>query len=476
MTRRLPVTPSPAPLEGYATRFDDLFRARAQREGFRRYLEGLLLPAERNKTLTALANTEPVEGAQRKEAQSLQWFLSESRWDAEEVNERRLELLFETPTTAPDGEGVLVIDEHGDRKWGKKTAHVGKQWLGNMGKTENGVVSVSSLLADEGVYYPLEVEPYTPAHHFEGGKNDPRFRTKLKIAQQLVQRSVAEGVPFRAVVADSFYGEDEDFRQALSGLGVGYVMALKESHSWWHKEGTIGALWEAALAAGWKNAGDPGEWRGVIRTFRDGHQERWWALEVEAGPYSPKKAQRALVVTTDPERLPRLGTWYLITNLPAPSSGRVEEDSGEALLAPASVGEVVRLYGLRMWVEQSYKQVKHALGWSDYQVRSDLAIRRHWQLVCCAFSFCWWANAEWLEELGAPPGIVLEDDTEEVVPTASTTTEGRGKKERAPLCSHGVMAGGAEAGKSMAGALHNAHAILEGVHRQGPARRVESIA
>jgi hypothetical protein len=55
------------------------------------------------------------------------------------------------------------------------------------------------------------------------------------------------------------------------------------------------------------------------------------------------------------------------------------------------VAEVVRLYGLRMWVEQSYKQVKHALGWSAYQIRSDHAIRRHWQLVCLAFSFCWWA-------------------------------------------------------------------------------------
>ncbi len=74
MTKRLPVDPAPGPLEDYAQRFDDLFEARAQREGFRRYLEGLLLPAERNKTLTALANTEPLAGAQRKEAQSLQWF------------------------------------------------------------------------------------------------------------------------------------------------------------------------------------------------------------------------------------------------------------------------------------------------------------------------------------------------------------------------------------------------------------------
>jgi hypothetical protein len=57
MTRRLPVSPSPGPLEEYAARFDDLFGARAQREGFRRYLEGLLLPAERNKTLTPRSRT-----------------------------------------------------------------------------------------------------------------------------------------------------------------------------------------------------------------------------------------------------------------------------------------------------------------------------------------------------------------------------------------------------------------------------------
>jgi len=79
MTKRSPVSRAPGPLENYAESFDDLFGARAQRQAFRRYLEGLLLPAERNKTLTGLANTEPVVGAQRKEAQSLQWFLSLSQ-------------------------------------------------------------------------------------------------------------------------------------------------------------------------------------------------------------------------------------------------------------------------------------------------------------------------------------------------------------------------------------------------------------
>lgn len=461
MTKRLPVAPSPGPLEEYAVRFDGLFRARAQRDGFRRYLEGLLLPAERNKTLTALANTEPVAGAQRREAQSLQWFLSESGWAAENVNERRLELLFEDPSTAPNGRGVLVIDEHGDRKWGRHTAHVGRQWLANIGKTENGVVSVSSLFAEEEVYYPLEVEPYTPSHHFRGGKNDPCFRTKLKIACQMVERAVGMGVPFRAVVADSFYGEDRGFKHSLEEVGVGYVLSLKKSHSWWHAPGTIGALWEAALAAGWEGSEHPGGWEKVVRTYRDGHREGWWALEVEAGPYGVGRAKRALVVSTDPAKLPDLATWYLTTNLPAPDSERAQQE-GE--LAPASVAEVVRLYGLRMWVEQSYKQVKHVLGWSGYQARSDHAIRRHWELVCCAFSFCWWA-------FGRLPSASAEETAEQPEGDLRPKRAGEEKEQAS-----GELAGGFEGDEGMARTVGNAVALLEGVLGQAPATGAKGAA
>ena len=59
-----------------------------------------------------------------------------------------------------------------------KTAHVGRQYLGNRGKIENGVVSVGSVWADEGVYSPLAVEPYTPERWFAAGKADPAFRTE----------------------------------------------------------------------------------------------------------------------------------------------------------------------------------------------------------------------------------------------------------------------------------------------------------
>ena len=82
MTQRIPCPPAPGPLEGFAAQLDHLFANLAQRQGFRTYLQGLLLPRDRNKTLTALVGTEPIVGAQAAPVQQLQFFLSESTWDA----------------------------------------------------------------------------------------------------------------------------------------------------------------------------------------------------------------------------------------------------------------------------------------------------------------------------------------------------------------------------------------------------------
>jgi SRSO17 transposase len=159
MTKRLPCPPAPGPLEDYAAQFDPLFRSLAQRRGLRAYLQGLLLPRDRNKTLTGLAGAEPVVGAQHAAVQGLQFFLSESTWDHEQLNQRRLELLVDDPATRPHDQGVLVIDDSGDRKDGRHTDHVARQYLGSVGKIDNGIVGVSSLWASERVYWPIHVVP-----------------------------------------------------------------------------------------------------------------------------------------------------------------------------------------------------------------------------------------------------------------------------------------------------------------------------
>ena len=68
--------------------------------------------------------------------------------------------------------------------------------------------------------------PYTPARHFGKGKNGPA-RTKLAIGADLAVRARDAGFVFRAVCADSAYGDQDGFRGELADAGLPFVMALK---------------------------------------------------------------------------------------------------------------------------------------------------------------------------------------------------------------------------------------------------------
>jgi SRSO17 transposase len=458
MTKRLACPPAPGPLEDYAAQFDPLLARLAQRRGFRAYLEGLLLPRDRNKTLTSLAGAEPIVAAQHKAVQGLQWFLTESSWDHEQVSQRRVQLLREDPATAPHDQGALVLDDSGDRKAGTKTAHVARQYLGSVGKTDNGIVAVSSLWADGRVYWPIEVVPYTPASRLAKGNRDPGFRTKPQLAVELVGAAQKAGIGFRAVVADCFYGDNTGFTEALGRAGVAYVLAVKPRKGAWAPAEAAHTPTEAARQLAWTSPEQPGDWTPVTRRFRDGHTETWWAADASlpAAGWGPDRCIRLVVATTDPATLPKLSSWYLATNLPCPQHRR---PSAAAALAPADLAEVVRLYSLRNWVEQGYKQVKHELGWADFQVRSDRAIRRHWQLVCCAFCFCWRA---WFAE---PPPAPSPSDAQ----PASAGARGERTGPRRKPAHAGLVAGDAAPGARLADPVGRARALVAVVVDRAPA-------
>ena len=141
----------------------------------------------------------------------------------------------------------------------------------------------------------------------------------------------------------------------------------------------------------------------------------------DLGWWGPDGTHRLVVATVDPTALPDKATWYLVTDLPRPG-GPCEADGTHPA---ADLTEIVRIYGIRHWIEQSYKQIKDELGWADFQVRSDVAIHRHQVLVDCAFGFCW---ATWFTD--HPP----EQDDTAAQQDDTAPQPGAGRGERGAVC------------------------------------------
>jgi DDE superfamily endonuclease len=373
-TKRKPTTPTTEAVDQFCAQFDDLFNRWAARQAFRQYLIGLLLPREHNKALTVLASLVPDA-----DRQALHHFLHDAPWDASALNKQRLALWLKRPDLAPHVQGVLIIDETGDRKRGRGIVLAAQQYIGKLGHTANGVVSVTSHWADGMRHVPLGVRAYHPASRLPQGKTDPEFRTKPELAWELIEEARGQGIPFRVVVADCVYGENAKLEGRLFTAKIGYVLALRPNKGTWQfveDEANPPAFTPAEAARRVPREA----WVRLVRKDSHGKEIVRFVAELALGmAYGPDKPVRLIAATDDPEKLKADFTWYMATNLPIDQANPIQ---------------VYELYCLRDWIEHYYKPVKHELGWADYQVRSAEAIVRHWHLVMLAYTFSLLAGIE----------------------------------------------------------------------------------
>ena len=88
----------------------------------------------------------------------LHHFLTEAPWESQEVNERRLRVMNQCSQTRISRGFTLIIDDSGHRKSGNFTDGVGRQYIGEIGKTDNGIVVVTAHLYDGKKSLPLDIE------------------------------------------------------------------------------------------------------------------------------------------------------------------------------------------------------------------------------------------------------------------------------------------------------------------------------
>ena len=326
-------------IDEYCQYYRSLFPEVRSFEAFK-YLHVGLISDLKRKTLPAIARVVGLPNSQ-----SLQQFLCESPWSASLFRQWRLQLILQIL----DGREVaLVIDETGDRKKGNTTDYVKRQYIGNLGKVENGLVAVSAYGLLENITFPLSFAVYKPKERL---KPSERYRTKPEIAAAMIETLCALGFQFNLVLADSLYGESSTtFVSILQKLELPYVLAIRSNHGVWLPQGQRVRL---------------NRWRKYERTFSDGASETRYIREII---YGKRHLTRYWELTTDKETLPSASTWMVMTHL----------DS-------ITYKEVGDLYGLRNWVEYGLKQSKNELGWADFRITHYVDIEKWWELVMSAY-------------------------------------------------------------------------------------------
>jgi SRSO17 transposase len=231
--------PSPAPEVGVLSQVPEAlaevqarlgphFRRSQARTRLRRFLEGLLAPVERKngwQLAEALGERGP-HGVQR--------LLAEAKWDQGAVRD---ELRAYVVAGLGEEAGVLVVDETGFLKKGKKSAGVARQYSGTAGRRENCQIGVFLLYAstrgaaflDRELYLPEEWTTDPVRCREAGIPQTVGLATKGALARAMLARAFAAGVKAAWVVGDTVYGYEE-LRNWLEGQQQPYVLAVPETH------------------------------------------------------------------------------------------------------------------------------------------------------------------------------------------------------------------------------------------------------
>ena len=338
------------------------FRRAEVRERVGRFLTSLLSGVER-KNGWQLAEELDESGPQ-----GVQRLLNAADWDEEAVRD---ELRTYVVEHLEDKHAVLVVDETGFVKKGKKSVGVVRQYSGTAGRRENSQMGVFLLYAsakghafvDRALYLPEEWTQDRVRCREAGVPESVSFATKGELAQQMLKRAFAAGVKADWVVADTVYGYDE-MRDWLESQHQKYVLAVPETHTVWSQgePQPVGLLAALLPAEAWVPL-SAGEGSQGARLYE------WAWLQL---PYEREESQGWV-------------SWLLIRRSLVDPSKRAYYRAWGPASTPLIV--LVRVAGSRWTIEEGFEQAKGGVGLDQYEVRTWTAWYRFMTLALLAYAF-----------------------------------------------------------------------------------------
>jgi SRSO17 transposase len=348
------------------------------------YVRGLLSDLERK-------TCEPIALKAGTPVRSLQEFLRDHVWDFALLKQRLQEHvaeLLELPDELdePDGLGTIaLVDETSAQKKGTKTPGVKRQYLGCVGKVDNGIVTVHlgvcrgryKTLIDADLFLPKDWSADRKRCREAGIPDDVVYRPKWQIALEQIDRAKSNGVALDWVTFDEGYGACPGFGAGLDERQLRFVGEVPRSLSCvaaTRQGKSPGASVEARRAdevvlSSSLFRSQP--WR-VLRLQRQTLQDQAWRVKAAQVWLHSAEGWSAR-------------TYWLIWA----SNDETGEEKFFLSNAPAEakVETLVRVAFTRWHVEHSFRVAKGELGFTHFEGRNYLALMRHLSLCLLAMSF-----------------------------------------------------------------------------------------
>ncbi len=387
-------------IDDYMAMYSPYIKRAEARELAQCYVVGLMMDGDRK-------SVEPMSEKVHASERGMQRLLTEVKWDRDGAfGEYRRRMLVETA----DPQGVFLIDDTGFPKKGHHSVCVARQYCGSLGKVDNCQIGVSLTYVGRGFAWPYAMELFVPQSWDNPADPecvdmrkktympaDVHHRAKWQMALDLLDQARSDGVPHRAVVADSWYGDITDFRQGLDDRQECYIVGIYSDTQVFLESPVFVQPDPPEKKRGRKRKYPklietnllPAKISELGKCVAEGD---WEHLEIRRDCLDKPLVIEAVSRRAFPAQGYRKGTaheevWLIIE--------RRKKDDGEYELRyffsnmPQDMPtlEMVRLFHERFWIEQGYQQLKEELGLDHHEGRSWTGWRRHVLLVILAFGY-----------------------------------------------------------------------------------------
>jgi SRSO17 transposase len=184
----------------------------------------------------------------------VQRLLATARWDAGQVRDDLRDYVVEH---LGDPAAVLVVEETGFVKKGPESAGVQRQYSGTAGRVETCQIGVflayasaqGRTLLDRALYLPESWTRDRPRCDAAGIPKETEFATKPRLAEAMLGRAFAAGVPAQWVTGDAVYGSTRAFRGWLIAEQRAFVLAVRSDEPLALPDPDGGPIWSAEAGA-----------------------------------------------------------------------------------------------------------------------------------------------------------------------------------------------------------------------------------